>query len=73
MKYVTETGKCPGENCDVEIQPDCKMIEFFNAKLDRMFVDYSKVRIPMLINISFLIIISVVKVYILLLVFYMYM
>lgn len=43
VKHVKETGKCSDENCDIEVEPNCKMIEFFQAKLDRLFVDYSKI------------------------------
>lgn len=45
VKYVREHGKCPHEDCDVVVETDCQMVRFFEAKLSRMFVDYSKVLI----------------------------
>ncbi|XP_053401083.1 uncharacterized protein LOC123549659 isoform X1 [Mercenaria mercenaria] len=43
VEYVKRTGQCPHEECDVVVEPDCEMVNFFESKLDRMFVDYSKV------------------------------
>ena len=43
MKYARDHGRCPHASCDVVVDPDCEMVAFFEAKLDRMFVDYSKV------------------------------
>ncbi|XP_053401087.1 uncharacterized protein LOC123549658 [Mercenaria mercenaria] len=43
VKHITEEGTCPDENCNVHIDSDCQMVQFFQAKLDRLFVDYSKV------------------------------
>lgn len=43
VKYVKENGHCPHEECETVVEPDCEKVRFFEAKLDRMFVDYSKV------------------------------
>ena len=43
VKHVKATGECPHKDCDITVEPDCEMVRFFQAKLDRMFVDYSKV------------------------------
>lgn len=43
MEYVKENGHCPHDDCCSSVDPDSETVRFFEAKLDRMFVDYSKV------------------------------
>ncbi|KAL4228962.1 hypothetical protein ACF0H5_012002 [Mactra antiquata] len=43
VAYVKENRKCPYDDCNVIVDPNCEHMKFFEAKLDRMFVDYSKI------------------------------
>lgn len=43
VKHVNEKKKCPRKGCIVDVDPECKMMKLYQAKLDRMFVDYKKI------------------------------
>ncbi|XP_045193849.2 uncharacterized protein LOC123549653 [Mercenaria mercenaria] len=43
VKHAKENGTCTNRNCDARVDPNSKIVQLFQAKLDRMFVDYRKV------------------------------
>ena len=43
IKHVEQKGVCPHGTCDVNVEKDSPNIKYFQAILDRMFVDYNKV------------------------------
>lgn len=43
VNYARLNRRCPHKDCPVIVDPGCETVRFFEAKLNRMFVDYSKV------------------------------
>lgn len=43
VSCASEAGRCPHDGCNVEVAPDNETVKLFQAKLDRMFVDYKEV------------------------------